>query len=482
MVDTTCKCRRARPGRAPGGAGSACRRARHLPRLEGVGRPAIDRVVEGPEAAFGWTRCRPSRSLNSANAARSSSHRCSRIASRDQRPPRARRARDPRRSASRPGGHPVVAVVVRRRVRRRRRRGIAGRRWPRCGVGLVERQRVGAERAAEQPPLPGEVPLDHRPDVAARTRGRPSTAGGGRARRRRRGSCRSASPTGRRSQCSAASLRARCAASSGGGSAAGIGVGVLPPGPVLEVAARAVVPAERVHRVRAAPAEQPRAPGDGAVHARCRGLVPHRVGGDVQRAHGGVRGTGRACPPRSGAARPRSARPPRRTRAAARPRRAPARRRRDALRAPGTTARGRAARARRRAAAPPATATSKSACGESQRRASTTASVAPAGVSPAIVAAGLVSRNPPASSAIALPRQCSGLSWKYVADRHRLGPDVAVAPPALAGDAAVGEEELDARRRRPPQDPHARAPPAGAARPPPRAGRAPSPSSASRIS
>src|ERR1044072_6698417 len=53
---------------------------------------------------------------------------------------------------------------------------------------------------------------------------------------------------------------------------------VLPPGPVGEVAASAVVPAERVASVGAAPAEQLRAPRDGAVHERALRFVPHAVG------------------------------------------------------------------------------------------------------------------------------------------------------------------------------------------------------------
>ena len=52
--------------------------------------------------------------------------------------------------------------------------------------------------------------------------------------------------------------------------------------------ARAVVPAERVVRVRPAPAQQFGAPRHRAVHHRAAGLVPHAVGGDAECRHGGI--------------------------------------------------------------------------------------------------------------------------------------------------------------------------------------------------
>ena len=58
--------------------------------------------------------------------------------------------------------------------------------------------------------------------------------------------------------------------------------------PSIQMPPRAVMPAERIHHVRSAPAEQARAPRDGAMHHDLLRLIPQRIRRDVQRSHGGV--------------------------------------------------------------------------------------------------------------------------------------------------------------------------------------------------
>src|SRR6185437_11710059 len=55
-----------------------------------------------------------------------------------------------------------------------------------------------------------------------------------------------------------------------------------------EMRGRAVVPAEGVAGVLAAPAEQARAPGDGAVHEALLFVIPDGVCGDAEGRGGGV--------------------------------------------------------------------------------------------------------------------------------------------------------------------------------------------------
>ena len=192
-----------------------------------------------------------------------------------------------------PCRHEIVPVIIGRGVRHAAAMVLQVVAGPDRRVGLVERQLFRTELAPEQPPLPRQVPLDHRPHLPRKLEvARPQQVAEQRVDVDEIHVVVAVRDV-------AVAVQRRLAARE-----VGVLVGrrelrrdrlvVLLRRPRGEVPPRPGVPAERVRRIRPAPAEQFRAPGDRAVHHRALRFVPYGVNRHVERGDGGVKiGVGR---------------------------------------------------------------------------------------------------------------------------------------------------------------------------------------------
>ena len=154
---------------------------------------------------------------------------------------------------------------------------------PDAAISFVERQFFRAKLAAEQPPFPREMPFDDRPHFFCVVQiARPPQVPEERIHRDKvHVVVRLGEVAIRVQRVFVARKIGRCFRHGNGFRNV---IRILMNGVAREMFRRAFVPAQFVAGIRPAPAEQPHAPRDRAVHERLLRVVPDGVGGDVQRA------------------------------------------------------------------------------------------------------------------------------------------------------------------------------------------------------